>query len=295
MARRDIPRRPDGGRSSPPPPRSSALRRWTGRLFVWGAGFALLGAIALVVAVAVTARSLPGYQELKSSQTGQMIVVRAADGSEIVTLGPSYGKWVPYERIPQVMKDAMISVEDRRYRSHWGVDPIGIVRSVMVRVESGTWRQGGSTITQQLARNIFLNNTKTFGRKAREWVLALALEQKFSKEQVLELYLNKVYFGGGAYGIDSAARKFFGHAGEEITLPEAAIIAGLVKAPSRYSPTADADAAIGRAGVVLKTMVENGVVTADEAAGVDLKKVKMVEDRASQNSARYFTDWALPQ
>ena len=264
-------------------------------MFVWGTGFALLGVLALVVAVAVTVRSLPGYQELKSSQTGQMIVVRASDGSEIVTLGPSYGKWVPYERIPKAMKDAMISVEDRRFRSHWGVDPIGIVRSVMVRVESGTWRQGGSTITQQLARNIFLNNNKTFGRKSREWILALALEQKFSKDQVLELYLNKVYFGGGAYGIDSAARKFFGHPGEKITLPEAAIIAGLVKAPSRYSPTADADAAIGRAGVVLQTMVTNGVITADEAAALDLKKVKMVEDRASQNSARYFTDWALPQ
>ncbi len=295
MARRDIPRRPDGGRSSPQPSQPSAFRRWVGRLFVWGIGFTLLGALALAAAVAVTMRSLPGYQELKSSQTGQMIVVRAADGSEIVTLGPSYGKWVPYERIPQPMKDAMISVEDRRFRSHWGVDPIGIVRSVMVRVESGTWRQGGSTITQQLARNIFLNNNKTFGRKSREWVLALALEQKFSKDQVLELYLNKVYFGGGAYGIDSAARKFFGHSGEKITLPEAAIIAGLVKAPSRYSPTADAEAAIGRAGVVLQTMVSNGVITADEAAGLDLKKVKMVEDRAAQNSARYFTDWALPQ
>ncbi|OYX62982.1 MAG: penicillin-binding protein [Novosphingobium sp. 32-60-15] len=295
MARRDFPRRPEGGRSSPPPKQPSAFRRWIGRMFVWGTGFALLGVLALVVAVAVTVRSLPGYQELKSSQTGQMIVVRAADGSEIVTLGPSYGKWVPYERIPKAMKDAMISVEDRRFRSHWGVDPIGIVRSVMVRVESGTWRQGGSTITQQLARNIFLNNNKTFGRKSREWVLALALEQKFSKDQVLELYLNKVYFGGGAYGIDSAARKFFGHPGEKITLPEAAIIAGLVKAPSRYSPTADAEAAIGRAGVVLQTMVTNGVITADEAAALDLKKVKMVEDRASQNSARYFTDWALPQ
>ena len=295
MARRDIPRRSEGGRSSPPPAQPSAFRRWVKRLFVWGTGCALMGTLALVVAVAVTVRSLPGYQELKSSQTGQMIVVRASDGSEIVTLGPSYGKWVPYERIPQAMKDAMISVEDRRFRSHWGVDPIGIVRSVMVRVESGTWRQGGSTITQQLARNIFLNNNKTFGRKSREWVLALALEQKFSKNKVLELYLNKVYFGGGAYGIDSAARKFFGHPGEKITLPEAAIIAGLVKAPSRYSPTADADAAIGRAGVVLQTMVSNGVITADEAAGLDLKKVKMVEDRASQNSARYFTDWALPQ
>ncbi|MFY7837827.1 MAG: transglycosylase domain-containing protein [Novosphingobium sp.] len=295
MARRDIPRRPDGGRSDPQPKSGSKLGRWFKRLMVWGAGFALLGAITLVVAVAVTMRSLPGYQELKSSQTGQMIVVRAADGTEIVTLGPSYGKWVPYERIPQVMRDAMVSVEDRRYRSHLGVDPIGIVRSLMVRVESGTWRQGGSTITQQLARNIFLNNTKTFARKAREWVLALALEQKFSKDQILELYLNKVYFGGGAYGIDSAARKFFGHSGEEITLPEAAIIAGLVKAPSRYSPTADADAAVGRAGVVLQTLVSNGYLTEQEARGVDLKKVKMVEDRSGQNSARYFTDWALPQ
>lgn len=295
MARRDIPRRPDGGRSEPQPKGSSTLGRWFRRLVAWGAGFALLGTIALVVAVAVTARSLPGYGELKSSQTGQMIVVRAADGSEIVTLGPSYGKWIPYERIPQPMKDAMISVEDRRYRSHWGVDPIGIIRSVMVRAETGTWKQGGSTITQQLARNIFLNNTKTFARKGREWVLALALEQKFSKDQILELYLNKVYFGGGAYGIDSAARKFFGHSGEEITLPEAAIIAGLVKAPSRYSPTADADAAVGRAGVVLQTMQNAGVLTAQEAQAVDLKAVKMVEDRASQNSARYFTDWALPQ
>lgn len=295
MARRDIPRRPDGGRSEPQPKGSSRLGRWFRRILAWGAGFALLGTIALVVAVAVTVRSLPGYSELKSSQTGQMIVVRAADGSEIVTLGPSYGKWVPYERIPQVMKDAMISVEDRRYRSHWGVDPIGVVRSLMVRVESGTWKQGGSTITQQLARNIFLNNTKTFARKGREWVLALALEQKFSKDQILELYLNKVYFGGGAYGIDSAARKFFGHSGEEITLPEAAIIAGLVKAPSRYSPTADADAAVGRAGVVLQTMQNAGVLTAQEVQAIDLKAVKMVEDRASQNSARYFTDWALPQ
>lgn len=295
MARRDIPRRSNGGRSSSQPAQPSAFRRWVGRIFAWGTAFTLLGVLALVVAVAVTARSLPGYQELKSSQSGQMIVVRAADGTELVTLGPSYGKWVPYERIPQVMKDAMISVEDRRFRSHWGVDPIGIVRSVMVRLEKGAWRQGGSTITQQLARNIFLNNNKTFGRKSREWVLALALEQKFSKDQVLELYLNKVYFGGGAYGIDSAARKFFGHPGEQIVLPEAAIIAGLVKAPSRYSPTADAEAAIGRARVVLQTMVANGLITADEAAALNLKKVKMVEDRAAQNSARYFTDWALPQ
>jgi len=237
---------------------------------------------------------LPSYDRLKSSQTGHMIVVRADDGSEIVTLGPSYGKWIPISRMPRVMQDAMISVEDRRFHDHWGVDPIGIARSVMVRVQKGHWRQGGSTITQQLARNTFLNSSRTFDRKIREIVIALALETKFSKDQILELYLNKVYFGGGAYGVDSAARKFFGHSGEQLSLGEASIIAGLVKAPSHYSPTADAKAAVDRAQVVLETMEDAGAITPAEEKAVDLKSVKMAEE-AGQNSARYFTDWVLPQ
>src|SRR4030095_5288124 len=132
--------------------------------------------------------------------------------------------------------------------------------------DTGHWLQGGSTITQQLARNIFLTNTRTFGRKLKEIVLALALERKFSKDQILELYLNRVYFGGGAYGIDAASRRFFGHSARQLTLSEAAIIAGLVKAPSNYSPTADAEAAKGRAGVVLQTMVDNGFITVDQGA-----------------------------
>ena len=296
MARSDV-RRASGGRGSAPPPpprRKSFLRRWLTRLFVWGFAFALLGAIALGVAVAVTARSLPGFDEMKSSQAGQMIVVRARDGSEIVSLGPSYGKWIPYGEIPGVMKQAMVSVEDRRFRSHIGVDPIGIARSVMVRVRTGQWREGASTITQQLARNIFLNNNRTFGRKLREAVLALALESQLSKDQILELYLNKVYFGGGAYGIDAASRKFFSHPATQLSLPEAAIIAGLVKAPSRYSPTADASAAVKRAHVVLGTMVRNELISAVEADSVDLDAVRPAPEKG-QNSVRYFTDWALPQ
>lgn len=296
MARTDIPRRrpePErGGRRAKAP--ATGWRKWLRRLVVWSGSLALLGFAALVVAVVLTERSLPSYEKLKSSQAGQMIVVRAADGSEIITLGPSYGKWLAYDQIPQPMKDAMVSVEDRRFRDHWGVDPIGIARSLWVRVEEGHFRQGGSTITQQLARNIFLNNSKTFDRKIREMILALALEQKFSKDQILELYLNKVYFGGGAYGVDSASRKFFGHPGTEITLPEAAIIAGLVKAPSRYSPTADAQAAVDRASVVLQVMQANGTITAQQAAEIDLKKVKLASEE-SHDSARYFTDWALPQ
>ncbi|HEX7741731.1 MAG TPA: transglycosylase domain-containing protein, partial [Sphingobium sp.] len=160
----------------------------------------------------------------------------------------------------------------------------------------GTGRrwQGASTITQQVTRNIFLNNSYSWGRKVREMILALALERKFSKRQILELYLNKVYFGGGAYGIDAASRKFFGHSATSLSLPEAAIIAGLVKAPSSYSPTADADAAIGRAGVVLALMQENGAISPAERAAVDLSEVKMAPE-PPQNSVRYFTDWALPQ
>jgi len=270
------------------------MGRWLRRLLVWGAAVALLGVIVVGVAVAVTARSLPSYQQLKSSQNGQMVVVRARDGSELVSLGPSYGKWLPYSQIPQVMKDAMVSVEDRRFRSHFGLDPIGIVRALQIRTTSGTWRQGASTITQQLARTVFLNNNRTFARKLREAVLAMALEWKFSKNQILELYLNKVYFGGGAYGVDSASRKFFGHPGEEIDLPEAAIIAGLVKAPSRYSPTADAKAAVSRAKVVLQVMADAGAISPGEAAATDLDVVKFTAE-PGQNSVRYFTDWALPQ
>src|SRR5688572_8262398 len=172
------------------------------------------------------------------------------------------------------MKDAMVAVEDKRFRSHIGVDPIGLARATRVAVSKGRWTQGGSTITQQLARNIFLTNSRTFGRKAREGVLALALERRFSKNQILELYLNRVYFGGGAYGIDAASRRFFGHSAKSLSLSEAAIIAGLVKAPSNYSPTADAEAARQRSDVVLESMVRNGFITADMAAAVDPAQIR---------------------
>jgi penicillin-binding protein 1A len=188
----------------------------------------------------------------------------------------------------------MIAVEDRRFYMHPGVDPIGIARSTWVRIVKGRWAQGGSTITQQIARNIFLSNTRTFARKFREMILALAMERKYSKDQILELYLNRVYFGGGAYGVDAASRTFFGHPGDKLSLSEAAIIAGLVKAPSRYSPTADAEAAVGRAKVVLEVMRETGKITPSQAAQADPESVKLAPE-PKQNSVRYFTDWALPQ
>ncbi|MET0247271.1 MAG: transglycosylase domain-containing protein, partial [Sphingomonas sp.] len=264
-----------------------------------GGAFALglLGLIALLIAVFTTRSSLPSYGDLKRSPNGQMIRVHAVDGTVLVSLGPSYGEWIESDKIPQVMKDAIIAVEDRRFESHFGVDPKGLARALRFAISNrGTDRrlQGASTITQQVARTIFLSNKYDVGRKVREAVLALAMERKFSKDQILELYLNKVYFGGGAYGIDAASRRFFGHPATQLTLSEAAIIAGLVKAPSHYSPTADADAAVDRAAVVLQVMQETGKLTPAQAAAADPKSVKMAPE-PKQNSIRYFTDWALPQ
>lgn len=287
--------RKDGkGRSAPFSEEPTGFRKFVRRLLVWGTALAVVGLLALAVAVGLTARSLPDFAELKDSQVGQTILVRARDGTELVSIGPSYGRWLKHDEIPQIMRTAMVSVEDRRFRSHPGVDPIGLVRAGYMAVVTGKGLRATSTITQQLARTVFLNNSRSYTRKLREAVLALALEWKFSKDQILELYLNKVYFGGGAYGVDAASRKFFGHPGTEITLPEAAIIAGLVKAPSHYSPTADTEAAIGRAKVVLSVMEGNGDVTPAQAAAVDFAAIKFAAEK-NQNSVRYFTDWALPQ
>lgn len=267
---------------------------WILRIVKTGVMAALLGVMVLGIFVAIARSEIDSFEALKSSPNGQMIRIRAADGTVIQSLGPSFGRWLTIDQLPSEMKDAMVSVEDRRYYMHPGVDPIGIVRSVYVRTIEGRWTQGGSTITQQLARNIYLNSNKEFGRKIREVILALAMETKFSKDQILELYLNKVYFGGGAYGVDAASRRFFDHGAEDISLAEAAIIAGLVKAPSRYAPTADAQAALDRAKVVVEVMQDAGMITPAEAASVDLAGVRLAAE-TPQDSVRYFTDWILPQ
>jgi penicillin-binding protein 1A len=267
---------------------------WILRIIKAGVIAGLLGVMVLGIFVAIARGEIDSFEDLKASPNGQMIRVRAADGTVIQSLGPSFGRWLSIDQLPSEMKDAMVAVEDRRYYIHPGVDPIGITRSLYVRAIDGRWTQGGSTITQQLARNIYLNSNKEFGRKIREVILALAMETKFSKDQILELYLNKVYFGGGAYGVDAASRKFFDHGAENLSLAEAAIIAGLVKAPSHYSPTADAQAAIDRATVVVGVMQDAGMISAAEAAQVKPADVKMAKQQP-QDSVRYFTDWVLPQ
>ena len=271
----------------------TALGLWIKRIVLGGVAAGLLAVVALVVAVGSAVSSLPSFYQLKTTQTAQTILVRARDGSEIVEIGPSFGEWLDHDEIPQSMKDAMIAVEDRRYYSHFGIDPIRLTGAV-VEGFTGDDRIGGtSTISQQLARNLFLNTNRTMDRKAREAILAMALEWKFSKEQILELYLNKVYFGGGAYGIDSASRNFFSHPATSLSTAEAAIIAGLVKAPSRYSPTADVDAAVARARTVLRLMQEQGFISPAQA-NVNVDAVNLKQSQGT-NSVRYFTDYVLPQ
>jgi len=277
-------------------PANASSGRSTFKTVLKGAAYAvLLGVLGLIVAVAVATAYLPSYSDLtKRSDLGQTIRVRAANGAVLLSLGPSFGRWLPYDQIPAEMRAALISTEDRRFRSHIGVDPIGIGRAIASALVKNHRVSATSTITQQLARNIFLTNNRSYGRKVKEAILALALERKFTKEQILELYLNRVYFGGGAYGIDAASRKFFGHGADHLSLGEAAIIAGLVKAPSNYSPTADVEAARSRSGVVLDTMAKNGFITPELAATVRPADVR-IQQTTSNNSIRYFTDWALPQ
>jgi len=277
------------------PSAASSGRSTFGTIVRWLVYAAIGGMLLLAILVGVAYTQLPDYSELeKRSNLGQMVRVRAANGQVLVAVGPSFGRWLTYDQIPPEMRAAMISTEDRRFRNHVGVDPIGIGRAITYAVLRDRRVSATSTITQQLARNIFLTNSRSFTRKVKEGILALALERKFSKDQILELYLNRVYFGGGAYGIDAASRKFFGHGADHLSLGEAAIIAGLVKAPSNYSPTADIEAARARSRVVVQTMARNGFISPTVAAEVNPADVR-IQPTTRQNSVRYFTDWALPQ
>ena len=154
---------------------------------------------------------------------------------------------VRVEDLPDYVPNAFIAIEDRRFRSHFGIDPIGLARAALQNMMAGHVVQGGSTLTQQLAKNLFLSPSRTFDRKMQEAMLALYLESRYSKNQILTLYLNRVYFGAGVYGIEAAAQKFFGKHASELGLTEAAMIAGSVKAPARYNPLADTDAGLARA------------------------------------------------
>ena len=208
--------------------------------------------------------SIPDPMALRHKERAPVVRVLARDGSLLSERGGD-GAYVPLDLLPRHLIHAVIATEDRRFFKHWGLDPTGMMRAAFTNLRAGRVAQGGSTLTQQLAKNLFLGSERTYARKLEELVLALWLEARLGKRNILELYLNRVYFGAGAYGVETASQRFFGKSAREVTLVEAAVLAGLLKAPSRYSPASNPQVARARAADVLAKMVEARLLSAEES------------------------------
>jgi penicillin-binding protein 1A len=232
-----------------------------GRLFYWSFVLAIWGAIGAGGLFVYYGSQLPHIEQLAVPKRPPNIAVLGADGSLLANRGDTGGAAVRLQDLPPYLPKAFVAIEDRRFYSHWGVDPVGIFRAVFRNALGHGVVQGGSTLTQQLAKNLFLTQERTFSRKIQEAILALWLEHKYSKDQILELYLNRVYFGSGAYGVDAAAEKYFGHTAKAVTLPEAAMLAGLMKAPTKLAPNHNEAAAVERANQVVAAMAQEGHIT----------------------------------
>ncbi len=283
-----------------PPPRKAKrapkkARRgvWLKRLVVWGGSAAIWALVLLGGLVAWYAYDLPDVDAMAAATRQPSVTLMAADGTLLASYGEIYGARVSVAKLPPHLPLAVLAVEDRRFYQHPGVDFRGLLRASLANLRAGRIVQGGSTVTQQLAKNLFLTPERTFRRKIQELLLALWLEHKFTKDQILGLYLNRVYLGAGTYGVDAAARRYFDKPAAEVNLYEAALLAGLLKAPSRYSPARHKDRAARRTALVLATMVDAGFITAGEARQA---RSETIRGRAAAGvQARYFTDWVLAQ
>ncbi|WP_298255881.1 transglycosylase domain-containing protein [Bradyrhizobium sp.] len=296
-------RKSDDADDEPPPERkprvsrSDAKRRSKsrggfsiGRLMYWGAVLGLWGAIAVVGLVVWVGAHLPAIQSLEIPKRPPTIQITAADGSVLAIRGEMPGANVALKDLPPYLPKAFIAIEDRRFYHHFGIDPWGILRAAVTNVLHRGVSQGGSTLTQQLAKNLFLTQERTFQRKLQEAELALWLERKYSKAEILELYLNRVYFGSGAYGVEAAAQRYFGKSAKNVTLAEAAMLAGLVKSPSRLAPNRNPEGAELRAHTVLAAMAEAKFITAAQAQasiGHPAYHVKPV----GAGTVNYVADW----
>jgi penicillin-binding protein 1A len=259
----------------------------------WSLILAIWGGVALGAIVAWFAYDLPDIDNLDIPARKASVTLTDADGREIATYGDIYGDPLRLADVPPYLVQAIVATEDRRFFEHFGFDPVALARAIVANLRAGRVRQGGSTLSQQLAKNIFLKPDRTLRRKVQELLLAFWLEANFSKEQIFTLYINRVYLGSGTYGVDAAAQRYFGKSARQVSLHEAAVLAGLLKAPSRYSPARSPKAAEDRARVVLSTMVAANFLdqkTADRTAALHLKPVA---GTTRSDAARYFTDWAL--
>lgn len=268
------------------PPRSRWRRARPWILAGLGLGIALF--IGLVVWLTVTAPLGRALEPL----TSPSLILTDSGGRPIARRGDYKEAPVVISTLPDHVPAAFIAIEDRRFRDHWGIDPIGIVRALFRNVEAGGVQQGGSTITQQLAKTSFLSAERSIKRKLQEIIIAFWLESRLTKDQILQRYLSSVYFGDGAYGIRAAARTYFDKDPERLTLGEAAMLAGMVQAPSRLAPSRHLAEARARAAVVLQQMVETGAIGADDAAAA--RPASYRSGRKPLPSGSYFADWVLP-
>jgi penicillin-binding protein 1A len=279
--------------------RASAKRRPLRRRLLlwslkWGLALSIWAAVALAGLVAYYAAGLPDVSGLDAMTRRPSVTVLAADGATLATFGGLYGEPVGVADLPPYLPQAVLATEDRRFYRHFGIDPLGLARAAVANVRAGRIVQGGSTITQQLAKNLFLSPERTLKRKIQETLLAFWLERKFTKDQILSIYLNRVYLGAGAYGVDAAAREYFDKPASRVSLYEAALLAGLLKAPSRYAPTEAADLARGRARLVLASMVEAGYITEAQAKQARANPARFAPGRGGEGG-RYFADWVVDQ
>jgi penicillin-binding protein 1A len=267
-------------------------RSLLGRAVYWSLVLALWLVIGGGAMLAWTGAHLPAIQSLEIPKRPPSIQIVDVENRPLATRGDNGGAVLPLKDMPKYVPQAFIAIEDRRFYEHYGVDPWGIARAAIANILHRGVAQGASTITQQLAKNLFLTQERTVHRKLQEMLLALWLERKFSKTQILELYLNRVYFGSGAYGIEQAAQRYFGKPAKELSLPEAALLAGLVKSPSRLAPTRNFDGAQQRAGVVVAAMADLGFINKETSRAV-LAHPPRVVAQAGSNSANYAADWVM--
>ncbi|WP_245261640.1 transglycosylase domain-containing protein [Ancylobacter sp. FA202] len=274
--------------------RRTQRRGLFGRLVYWGVVLGLWGVIGLAGLIFYEASQLPPIQNLAIPDRPPTVIIQGADGQAIATRGEMGGTNVPLRALPPYLPQAFVAIEDRRFYSHFGLDPLGLARAVVVNITQGRVREGGSTLTQQLAKNLFLNQERTLSRKVQELILSLWLEAKYSKNEILELYMNRVYFGAGAYGVEAAAQRYFGVSARQVTLSQAAMLAGLVKSPSALAPTRNLEGAQARAEVVLGAMQEAGFIT-PEMRQTALARPATVAKAQGPDSYGYVADWVLEQ
>jgi penicillin-binding protein 1A len=261
-------------------------------LFRWGFVCCIWGAIGLVGLFAYYASLLPPIDQLAVPKRPPNIAILAEDGSLLANRGDTGGAAVRLMELPPYLPKAFVAIEDRRFYSHFGIDPIGIARAAFRDVTGHGGTEGGSTLTQQLAKNLFLTQERTLSRKIQEAILALWLERKYSKDQILELYLNRVYFGSGAYGVEAASQKYFGKSAKMVTLSEAALLAGLMKSPTKLAPNHNLEGANERAAEVITAMAEQGHITeamAKLALGAPAKVVQV----KGAGSVNYAADYVM--